>query len=425
MSRPPTPGSPFSTLSRTDLPDRGLSSAEFNELGEPHPFDGSNATACADDCESGGFRPDGVDVHLDENGNPRMVERHFVVEQEFARFRLDHYLKRKIPRLSRTKLQQIIRTQVLPVRGRRFKPHSRVAAGDHIVIRRPARPEPPCPRTFDVLYEDDCMMVIDKPAGLPVHSSAKFYFNTLTRVLRERYPGQDVQICHRLDRETSGCMVLAKNRATATRLKAAFADHAAQKTYVAIVHGDPPWPDGAMPKGRQPLTAVNVDVDSVGDEYIIDLPLGLASIQDSILNIRMQVQEGARPACTRVRVLERHGDYALVCCMPVTGRQHQIRAHLAAVGHPIVGDKLYTHGDEAFIEYCDVGMTPELLARFLMPRQALHAAAIIIPHPYPAMRRQLSDRIDCAASPDIGIACPLPTDMREFLDRRRQVQTNR
>lgn len=348
--------------------------------------------------ETSEFRVDGVDVHLDADGNPRMVERRFVVEKEYAGWRVDHFLKRQIPRLSRTKLQGIIRTQLLPVRGRKLKPHSAVATGDVVVIRHPARPEPPCPRTFSVLYRDPHMMVIDKPAGLPVHSSAKFFFNTLTRVLRERYPDENVQICHRLDRETSGCLVVARGRGPAARLKGAFADHTVQKAYLAIVHGDPPWPDGALPTGREAEDQGAEHVAEHGTEHVIDLPLALA---DSPLNIRMEVRAGARPARTRVRVVERRADYAMVCCMPVTGRQHQIRAHLAAVGYPIVGDKLYTHGERAFMEYCDRGMTSELLARFELPRQALHAAVITVPHP------------DTRA--DVRVACPLPTDMREFL----------
>lgn len=334
-------------------------------------------------------------MHLDEHGNPRMVERRFTVEKEHAGWRLDHFLKHMIPRLSRTKLQGIIRAQVLPVRGRQLKPHSPVASGDTIVIRHPARPEPPCPRTFSVLYRDPLMMVIDKPAGLPVHTSAKFYFNTLTRVLRERYPDENVQICHRLDRETSGCLVLARGREPAARLKGAFAAHTVDKAYLAIVHGDPPWPDGPAPRaGQDP----DRSAQEARREHIIDLPLGLA---ESPLNVRMEVRAGARPARTRVTVVQRCGAYALVCCRPVTGRQHQIRAHLAAVGYPIVGDKLYTHGEQAFMAYCDEGLTPELLARFELPRQALHAAAITVPHP--------------GTGAPLGITCPVPADMRGFL----------
>ncbi len=352
----------------------------------------------------------GIDVHLDEYGQPRMVERHFTVGEAFAGHRLDHYLKRMIPRLSRTKLQRIIRTQMLPVRGRRLKPHSRVAEGDHIVIRRPARPEPPCPRNLAVLYDDPDMMVIDKPAGLPMHVSAKFYFNTVTRVLSERFPGGGVQICHRLDRETSGILVVARGKEAAARLKGSFAAHRVRKTYLAVVYGNPPWPRGPGPGVPHSLERPMNDAgdhpdghpDARADDHIIDLPLGLVADPDALISIRMEVRPDARPARTRVRVLEVHGDHALVCCMPITGRQHQIRAHLAAAGHPIVGDKLYAHGDEAFAHYCDHGLGDDTLALFKLPRQALHAAALTVPHP---TKNKL-----------IRIVTDLPDDLREFLD---------
>jgi 23S rRNA pseudouridine1911/1915/1917 synthase len=231
------------------------------------------------------------------------------------------------------------------------------------------------------------MLVIAKPAGLPVHASARYYFNTLTRVLRERYPDQDVQICHRLDRETSGALVLARGRQVAARLKAAFAAHRVSKTYLALVHGHPPWPSPPA------------------EPHVIDLPLGLVRDPEALIDIRMVVRDDASPAVTRVHVIERRPHCALVRCVPVTGRQHQIRAHLAAVGHPIVGDKLYAHGDEAFAAFCDGGMTDALMARFQLPRQALHAAAIAVPHP--------------VTGESLTVSCPLPPDMRDFVGRPR------
>jgi 23S rRNA pseudouridine1911/1915/1917 synthase len=320
----------------------------------------------------------GQRVHLDADGRPRIVERRFVVEEAHAGLRLDHYLKRKIPRLSRTRLQEIIRTQLTRSGGGPVKAHSPVATGDELVIRRPARPEPPCPRTFEVLYRDEDLLVIDKPAGLPVHVSAKFYFNTLTRVLRERFPDEPLQICHRLDRETSGCLVVARSREAAAALKGAFAAKRVEKTYLAIVSGAPSW-----------------------DRRDIDLPLGLVDPERALISVRMEVREGALPARTRVTVLERREGAALVRCEPVTGRQHQIRAHLAAVGHPIVGDKLYAHGDEAFAAYCEDGLTPELLALFELPRQALHAASIAFAHP------RSGDRLE--------VESPLPQDLALYL----------
>src|SRR5262245_39386493 len=186
----------------------------------------------------------GLTSHLDEHGAPRIVERWLVVPPELAGLRLDHFLKTQIARLSRTKIQQIIDTQLTRADGGAVKASTTVAAGDRFVIRRPAPAEPPCPRTFGVLVDDPRVLVIDKPAGLPVHASAKFYFNTLTRVLGERYPGEpELQICHRLDRETSGCLVVARDREAAAILKQAFEAKRVTKTYLAVVHGEPPWLD--------------------------------------------------------------------------------------------------------------------------------------------------------------------------------------
>jgi 23S rRNA pseudouridine1911/1915/1917 synthase len=307
----------------------------------------------------------GVRSHLDDQGRPRVVERFFTVADEHAGARLDHYLKRMIPRLSRTRVQAVIRDQLarIPDGSHALKPATTVAAGDRFVIRREAKAEPPCPRHVEVLHDDDRVMVIDKPPGLPCHASAKFYFNTLTRVLFERF-GPGLQICHRLDRETSGALVVARDPEAAALIKGAFEKKRVAKTYLAIVHGAPAWDDD------HPLT----------------FPLALARPGDpsKLPDVRMLVrpiEEGGLPSETRVRVLERRGRYALVACTPITGRQHQIRAHLAAAGFPIVGDKLYAHGEDAFCDYCDDGMTPELAALFILPRHALHAWRITVPHP--------------------------------------------
>jgi 23S rRNA pseudouridine1911/1915/1917 synthase len=319
-----------------------------------------------------------MDQFLDEDGQPRMVERRFVVEESFAGHRLDHYLKRKIPRLSRTRLQEIIRTQLRGPDGRRMKASSSVRVGDEIVIRRAARPEPSCPRDVGVLYRDEHLLVLDKPAGLPVHASAKFYFNTLTRVLAEKFPGEPLQIAHRLDRETSGILIVARGRAAASRLKTAFARKQARKTYLAVVRGVPPWPD----------------------VHEIDLPLALTD-EPGALDVRMVPRPGAPPALTRVTVALRRPAHALVRCEPVTGRQHQIRAHLAAAGFPIVGDKIYGQADELFRAYCARGLTDELLARLELPRHALHAASIEIAHP--------------ASGDAMRFESPLPPDLQAFL----------
>ncbi len=355
--------------------------AESGKPGEDEEGDTEIARASRDEIDRSlppGADPTidwGLTSHLDEHGAPRIIERHLLVPPELAGLRLDHFVKTQIVRLSRTKIQAIITEQLHRVgeTGPALKPATIVVAGEHYVIRRPAPPEPPCPRTFTVVHEDARVRVIDKPALLPVHASAKFYFNTLTRVLAERYPDEpELQIVHRLDRETSGCLVVARDREAAATLKQAWEGsttagsprvRSVDKQYLAVVHGVP----------------------SFEDDHALDTPLRLSQPGDPtrLPHVRMLPDPAGLPALTRVRVerVARDRRYALVRCQLVTGRQHQIRAHLAHAGFPIVGDKLYAHGDDAFIDYCDRGLVPELAELFVLSRHALHAARVAFPHP--------------------------------------------
>jgi 23S rRNA pseudouridine1911/1915/1917 synthase len=350
-----------------------------------------------------GAENDGIDwglsSHLGPDGKQKIVERHLLVSPDLAGLRLDHFLKAQIPRLSRTKIQEVVHTQLRRdssdgpasdhnASPRPLRPNTTVLAYERYIISRPARREPPCPRTFEILHDDDDVLVIDKPAGLPVHASAKFYFNTLTRVMGERFPDLDLQICHRLDRETSGILVVAKGRRTSAIVKAAFAQKRVSKTYLAVVHGDPPWPS----------------LDSADPDFRIDAPLRVAGVNDPtpLTGVRMLTGPGGLPSLTLVRIVERRPPYSLLRCQPISGRQHQIRVHLAHAGYPIVGDKLYAHGDAIFMAFCDRGITADLAARFILPRHALHAASITFPHP----RGQ-----------PLTLHAPLPKDLRALLDR--------
>ena len=298
------------------------------------------------------------------------------VSPECDGWRLDHYLKQRIRRLSRAKIQTIIETQVRLENGRQPRPAMAVRAGDVIHIDRPAPIEPEVPRHFEVLAEDAHFLAIDKPAGLPMHTTAKFWKNTLVALLRERYPDERLQICHRIDRETSGVLLIARTGEAASFLKRAFANRAVKKTYLALVHGIPAEPTG-----------------------VIDAPMRLI---DTRTHIKMGVEPDGLPAVTRFRVQERFAEHALVEASPETGRQHQIRVHLAHIGHPIVGDKLYGASEQAFMDYCDAGLTPELLALFDgLPRHALHAARLSFPHP--------------VTKETITVECALPEDLQSYI----------
>ena len=298
------------------------------------------------------------------------------VPPECDGWRLDHFLKQRIRRLSRTKIRTIIESQVWLSNGRQPRPAMAVRTGDTIHIDRPAPIEPEVPREFPILACDPYFMAIDKPAGLPMHTTAKFWKNTLVAILRERYPEEGLQICHRIDRETSGVLLIARTREAASFLKRAFASRAVKKTYLALVHGIPTPSSG-----------------------VIDAPMRLI---ESRSHLMMGVEDDGLPAVTRYCVRETFARHALVEAAPETGRQHQIRVHLAHIGHPIVGDKLYGASEQAFMDYCDSGMTPELLDLFDgLPRHALHAARLIFPHP--------------ETKETITVESPLPGDLLEYM----------
>jgi 23S rRNA pseudouridine1911/1915/1917 synthase len=300
------------------------------------------------------------------------------VPTECGGWRLDHFLKRRIGRLSRTRIQSIIGDQIFFSDGRTVRPAATVRAGETIWLRRPAPSEPDVPRHFQVLLEDPSFLCIDKPAGLPMHTTAKFWRNTLTALLRERYPGQRMDVAHRIDRETSGVLLIARGRAAASFLTRAFASRAIEKTYLALVKGSPP------------------------DQGRIDLPLRLLETRSRIM-MGPAGEGSGLPAVTRFRVLRRFRDHALCEATPETGRQHQIRVHFQSLGHPIVGDKLYGAGEALFMRSCEEGVTAELLAHFDgFPRHALHAHRLTFPHP--------------VTRAPITVESPLPPDITAHLE---------
>ncbi|MEM7609680.1 MAG: RNA pseudouridine synthase [Myxococcota bacterium] len=225
------------------------------------------------------------------------------------------------------------------------------------------------------------MRSIDKAPGLPMHPTATYYRNTLSFLLQSRYPERTPQFAHRLDRETSGLVVCGWTTQAEVALKTAFEKRRVKKRYVAIVEG-----------------RMNAD------EGEIDAPLG--NVQQG-LHIMMEVREGALPSKTRYEVLERSQSATLVQLHPHTGRQHQLRVHLAHIGHPIVGDKLYgPRGSKAFIDYMEGERSDALLKALGHPRHALHAQALRIAHPN--------------GSGDADYEAPIPWDMARLWEARRQ-----
>lgn len=285
----------------------------------------------------------------------------YTVEPNYAGWRLDKYLCEKIKRASRTRVQEIIENDL--VFERKLKPSTAVWPGLTFQVRRRLREEPTVPSAelIEIVFQDDALLVVNKPAGLPIHPTARYHHNTLVEQLKKLHgPGFRADPAHRLDRETSGLLVCGRTLEACQRLMKQFHDSTVKKQYVAIVEGHPPH-----------------------DEFEVDAPIAEGTELIRIA-VRIDGKEG-RPAQTRFVVekkFERDGaKFAVVRCFPLTGRQHQIRIHAQHVGFPLVGDKMYGPDPGYFDRFSKQALEPEAWARLRLPRQALHAAVLEFKHP--------------------------------------------
>ena len=314
---------------------------------------------------------------------PQVVRVRFAVEPNYAGWRLDRYLQEKIPRLSRERIQHLIEHRLEAEEGRRLKPSTRIVPGLAFALLRDAEPEPEADLAFGVVHDDGALLVVDKPAGLPVHPTARYSANTFTSAARLRFPDRKVDPPHRVDRATSGRLACGPAPEWPTGPKSAFATAAVARTHLALAAGSPA---AARFPGDAPPTP----------------PLA------STVRVRMHVFHGGMPSVTEFEVLERRAaadgaPVALLACRPRTGRQHQIRAHLHHAGLPLVGDKIYGPDEGIFDRFTKHEMTDDDRARLRLPRQALHAWRLELPHPRTGER--------------VALEAPLPADLAGFWAR--------
>ena len=294
------------------------------------------------------------------------VEVPFAVQKPHDGLRLDSYLAERLHRYSRSQVQRLIALGRVFLPGRSVKPATRVASGETVLIRYPRHEELPCSREeLPVVYEDERVVVINKPAPLLCHPTDRVQNDTVTAILKRQYPGRRLHLVHRLDRETSGALLLAKDPAMARRLAGHFISRRVRKEYLALVFGRVAW-----------------------RRMTVDAPLRREGLG---IKVRQAVGEGAA-AVTEFERLAANGEVSLVRARPATGRLHQIRVHLAHLGHPVVGDKLYMGQGELYMKAVRKTLTEADLERLGARRQMLHALRLSWPEPG-------SDREFCVTAP--------------------------
>jgi len=291
---------------------------------------------------------------------------------EYSGERLDKVIPVHVQDLSRATAQRLIKVGAITVGGRPTKPSYRVQVGDEVVVCLPAEvPEQVIPEDIplDIIYEDDVLLVVNKPAGMVVHPALGHTSGTLVNAVLAHCPriadvgGPDrAGVVHRLDKDTSGLILVAKDEATRTALQRLFKRRQVAKTYLALVEGP------VQPR-----------------EGIIEVPVG----RDKRQRKKMAVVRSGRQARTMYRAVEYFADHTLLEVRPYTGRTHQVRVHLAWLGYPLVGDVVYGRRRQ----------------RLLRGRHFLHAARLRFAHP--------------TTGEEVEFKAPLPPELAAVLKQLR------
>jgi 23S rRNA pseudouridine1911/1915/1917 synthase len=308
-----------------------------------------------------------------------------LVDSKLAGQRLDLALAAVLTWRSRASLHRLIDGGYVRLDGREVAAARRVRVGETIVVDIPpnptVNPDPGAGVEFPIVYEDAWSIAVDKPPGMAVHPSGRRLDGTLIHALHRRFrrpgdPRHDVvpRLLHRIDVETSGVVAVGLDEQFHHLVARQFEDRLVQKTYLAVVHGRPRSPEGR-----------------------VDLPI----VPDKASSVRLKLTTGTvgqgLPAVTDYRVLRGNDAYSLVEVRPKTGRTHQIRVHMAAVGCPLVGDKLYGGDETIFLHQLAGTLEAEHRDRLVLDRHALHSHSLTFFHPM--LGRELT------------VTAPLPADM--------------
>lgn len=286
------------------------------------------------------------------------------------------FLCRRFRYFSREQWRARIEQGKIFVNEKPARPDQVLGPRDWVSYRTSAWVEPEVKTDYRVLLEDECLLAVSKPAPLPVHSVGRYFQNTLMALLRkERGREATLKLVHRLDSETSGVVLLAKHPRWLKSLQRDWAEGRVRKEYAALVFG-------CFPK----------------EVRRVEAPLALGSGRVRI-RARVDLVRG-KSAVTEFEAHAWKKEVSWIWARPLTGRTHQIRAHLEALHHPIVGDKLYSGSEETFLHFRRFGWTPWLEERVWLRRSALHLTRLVFPHP--------------AAKKEVVVEDPLPEDLKRF-----------
>ena len=296
------------------------------------------------------------------------------IDIEQADQRIDNFLRRELPGVPKGRLYRLIRKGEVRVNGKRVKAEYRLEAGDEVRVPPVRLADPAAPPSQEsaaalsdhVLFEDKSLLVVNKPGGVAVHGGSGISHGVIELLRAARPELRDLALVHRLDRETSGCLVLAKKRSALRSLHEKFREGNVEKNYLALIVGD--WQYG---------------------EQLIDKPLLVTHRRKGERHV--VVSSDGKSAQTRVRLARTYKSLSLVQCSPLTGRTHQIRVHLQSEGHPVAGDERYGEAD-----------VNRKLRSAGLPRLFLHAQSIAFPDQH---------------GNELHFTAPLADDLERFLQK--------
>lgn len=318
------------------------------------------------------------------------VMRVFRVPPELAGMRLDRFLQGELRSTSRTRSQAIVARAAFTPGGDHLRKNHRVRAEERVVLWRAPWDEliPVSADELSIVHEDDALLALNKPPFVPVHPTGRYFKSTVTEMMAQRRPDEHLTLVHRLDRETSGILLMARNAEADRAVKIQIEARTVVKRYLAITWGAP----------------------EAWEKHTCELPIELHPAGRYKVSMRVAAAGQGLASATTFEVLERlearEKVYTLMRCTLHTGRQHQIRVHLAALGLPIVGDKLYGPDEELHAKGSDRTIDAADLELLEHDRQALHAHEMEFDHPGDGRR--------------IHLKAPLFADLQRFWDDLRQ-----